>query len=212
MVWSLPFNLVMKLEQEQGDQLEPAKPIERGWDVLLNWVNDLNAPHRWARTRVSMWREAIIAMRYPYLLPEIFGVLFSFGETLQHPSVIITERVDTLSAILGDNDEDFQRDSLCINPKDGRLRIVDSRLTNASHHEQCAGCFSIIFPDSEDVTDVRNVGMDSEGRLVLLDGGNYFSKGFRMPGASSRELTIQISRLILKSYRECRSIWHSVHP
>lgn len=207
----------MKLNREGQDDTAP-NPSH--W--FLNFASSIERRRAFSRLRQSTWRELTLAIRYPNLFPRIYGVLFAFGEVPQNPCVIIMERVTPLSEVFGNNDADFRMDDMCIHPQTGRLQVYDNRLTDETH-TSCNGCFAETIKPVGDVTDISNVGLDTEGRLYLLDGGNYFTEGFSLaPGwvpdkiwwletapdsPAHMKQTIDVSQMLFTCYGDCRAIW-----
>jgi hypothetical protein len=208
-VWSLPFNLVMKLER--ADELSPQEMEYRGSRRYLD-----------IRRNMSTFNEMLTSMVFPALGPEIYGVLLAFGRPRVNPAVLISERADIRGRRGADN---VSVDDLFIDGETGHLKITDPLMNPEAVRAKPNDISFRIFQGGDESVHFSNFGR-VDGRWVLLDLGNSYHTdvfmnsekllpvgleklGWTAPEKGSAiQQTLQLSQWMHQRYlNERRTLW-----
>jgi len=189
--WSLPFDLVMKLERT--DDLTPAEMKTRGRKDYL-----------YMRRRTATIGEVVTGIVHPRLMVRMYGVALSFGNPPPNPSVHITERVTPLDEIMPDEWEGIPNVRLFESWETGELLISDKRFVDDLAFGPVNGRpLSEIFPGGEPGTWIGNIGKDDADRFCLIDGGNH-NYGYLHNKNKDYLPTIKLNRI--EPWRECNAL------
>ena len=187
-VWTLPFDLVLKLERR--DDLTAPEMEYRGSRNYL-----------YTRRRASTFNEMLVSTAFPALGPRIYGFL-PLGKYRLHPAVLICERADLRGRR---QTESVSVNDLFLSGDAGELLLTDRAMNpDAAPAKPSDKPFRQIFRGGDDSIHFSNFGR-IDGRWVLLDLGNYYS-----PSVLSRLAQLdhwepsQLSQVMLERYEQER--------
>lgn len=173
-----PLGLVIKVQREDpvDDPMDPSD-VERDCAAIAAYAEEngvscfagdhpqgYNEGLHFTR-RIANFQEAMAAIVNPLLLPRQFGFLCSFGIRQMHPSVLVSEVVDTLDRLFPNIKGNIQRKDIAL--ENGRIvDIFDKRLTNKRRPKGFPG-------DEPGDMQLANIGRTVRGDYVLCDGSSF---------------------------------------
>lgn len=160
------------------------------------------------RRRMANFAEMYYAMKYPTIVPTVYGFLASFGIVQKHPSIIIAETVRTLDRFLEGVHHEFANQDIKMDHK-GRLWIFDRRVTSQSKPENLIPCAA---PDDFSSVRACNLGVTPDGRYVFVDRGDNTNTSKlinqltlsppRLGASPTPTQNLELSKKLLSIYRE----------